>query len=90
MGRGDVARVCGSRVALDQPIDGTRLVVKRSASGVERLLFVSRDPRVPFPAVGSADDPATGTSIGMIVALFSGAHSRCPTFLAPAGAGMPR
>jgi hypothetical protein len=87
-----VVLACGSLLAhaahaTDQPLDAVRLVLKRR-DGREKLLFVSRDPRVLFPVVGSADDPATGTPGGATIELFS--HSEGSAALSvPAGAGKP-
>jgi hypothetical protein len=56
--------------AADHPVDGVKLVLKKKGSR-ERLDFVTRDPTFLFPAVGSADDPVTGTPGGAVVELFS-------------------
>jgi hypothetical protein len=58
-------------LAADQPITGAKLFLKRSASGNERIVFVSKDPNALFPAIGSADDPGTGNPGGALVDLFS-------------------
>jgi len=71
----------GSVLALDRPIDGLKLVLRRSSGFTEKLVFVSSDPNVPFPVRGSADDPATGTPGGALVELFSTA--------VPAGVMLP-
>jgi len=42
----------------DQPISGAKLILTRTASGREKLVFISRDPAFLFPAPGSADDPS--------------------------------
>jgi hypothetical protein len=60
----------GPARAADQPIDGVKLVLKRTASA-EMLVFVSRDPDAIFPPIGGADDPSTGTPGGMSIDLFS-------------------
>jgi hypothetical protein len=73
--------------ATDQPIDGLRLALKRGA-GRERLAFVSRDPRLPFPPVGSADDPAGGTPGGALIELFSGSGENA-ALAVPPGEGRP-
>src|SRR5690242_6677676 len=73
--------------AADRPIDGVRLVLKRTASA-STLTFVSRDPDFLFPPVGGADDPATGTPGGATVELFSQAEGQASLAL-PAGAGNP-
>src|SRR5262249_35644851 len=44
--------------AADRGIAGTKLVLQRSAAGHEKLVFVSKDPGLLFPAIGSADDPS--------------------------------
>lgn len=73
--------------AADQPISG-RLVKLKSSAGGAQLAFVSEDPAIPFPAIGSADDPASGSPGGIVVEVFTAAE---PTdFLsAPAGLGSP-
>ena len=58
-------------MALDRPIDAVKLSMKRSSSGRKTLTFVTKDVNLPFPTIGSADDPATGTPGGMVVDLFS-------------------
>ena len=59
-----------SAQALDQPIDGVKLVLKRSATA-ETLVFVSRDADALFPTLGGTDDPAVGSPGGALVDLFS-------------------
>ena len=44
--------ICG-----DVPIDGRSLSIRRSPSGSEKLVFMSTDPDVPFPAAGGPNDP---------------------------------
>jgi hypothetical protein len=77
----------GLAAAADQPISGKSLKVSAKGGGVQAV-FVSRDPAVPFPAIGSADDPATGTPGGMLFELFSSTQGRVSA-LAPAGVGNP-
>lgn len=57
--------------ALDQPITARKLTLRRTASGQEKLSFLTKDPAFLFPAIGSADDPATGTPGGVVIELFS-------------------
>jgi hypothetical protein len=73
--------------AIDQPIDGKRLVVQR-VGATEKLSFSSKDPAFLFPAVGSGDDPGTGTPGGALVEILSSTE---PTFafVIPAGVGTP-
>jgi len=66
--------------ATDRPISASTLTISRSASGREKLVFVSKDPSFLFPAVGSFDDPGTGTPGGIHVDLF-------PANSAPLGFG---
>jgi hypothetical protein len=55
--------------AADQPIDGTRLLLERSGTR-GKLVFVSHDADLLFPAVGGPDDPAT--TAGLLIELFAG------------------
>jgi hypothetical protein len=74
--------------ALDQPVDAVKLVLKRSAGGSQSLVFVSRDPDVLFPAVGSGDDPATGSPGGALLDLFSATEGSA-ALAVPPGEGTP-
>ena len=69
--------LCGARlaVATDQPISGAKLTLRRSSSGKEKLVFVSKDPLFLFPAIGSADDPGTGSPGGATLELESTGES---------------
>lgn len=58
-----------SRCFLDHPVSARRLVLKRTSSGKETLVFVSADDELPFPAIGSSDDPAS--SSGLILEVLS-------------------
>jgi hypothetical protein len=80
--------------ALDHPVDAVKLVLRRTKSH-ERLDFVTRDPSFLFPAVGSADDPVTGTPGGAVVELFSLAEGSAATDVPAVGwslrtKGLPR
>ena len=69
----------------DQPVDGLRLTLKRSGTK-QKLTFTSNDPDVFFPALGSADDPATGTPGSATLELFT--QNEGPASLtAPRGIG---
>ncbi|HEV7734470.1 MAG TPA: hypothetical protein VGR62_20015 [Candidatus Binatia bacterium] len=76
-------------LATDQPIAGTKLLLKRSASGKESLVFLSKDPAFLFPAIGSLDDPATGSPGGALLELFADAGSATGAFAIPPGLGKP-
>jgi hypothetical protein len=56
--------------AAERPIDAATLVLKRTASGQERLRFVSNDPTFLFPT--AADDPDTA---GIVVEIFAAAQA---------------
>ncbi len=71
----------------DQPIDGQRLVLKRTPTKA-KLVFISKDPDFLFPAIGSADDPATGNPGGATIELFSTNEGHVTLAAAP-GAGNP-
>jgi hypothetical protein len=79
----------GSAAAADQPIAGKKLVIKRSGAGIEKLVFVSKDTSYLFPAIGGADDPATGTPGGAVVELFSQNDPGGGSLSVPAGLGKP-
>lgn len=53
--------------AVDQPISAGRLSVRRGPLA-EKFAFISTDPALLFPAIGSADDPTQG---GAVVEVFS-------------------
>lgn len=74
-------------LALDQPISAKLLKVGVKGTGV-RAVFVSGDPAVPFPTIGSADDPATGTPGGMSLEIFTSTQGN-PQASAPGGVGNP-
>jgi hypothetical protein len=78
-----------SATALDQPISGKKLQLRRSSNGKEKLVFQSMDPAFPFPALGSADDPSIGTPGGLTVELFSQSDPSHPVLDAPVGVGKP-
>ena len=44
------------------PVTGTKLVLKKSASGRETLTFITKDPTVYVPPFGGADDPTLITT----------------------------
>jgi len=76
-------------VAIDQPISGAKLTLRRSSSGKEKLVFVSKDPLFLFPAIGSADDPGTGTPGGATLELESTGESTQVVVEAPPVVGKP-
>jgi hypothetical protein len=42
------------------PVTGAKLLMKKSSSGRETLIFVTKDPAVYVPAFGAPDDPTLG------------------------------
>jgi hypothetical protein len=74
--------------AVDQPLRGDKLLLKRTAAGTGKLVFVSRSIFTTAPAPGSPDDPAMGTPGGATIELFSGSGG-VATFVLPPGAGDP-
>jgi len=78
-----------SAPALDQPISAVKLSLSRSSSGKEKLVFVSKDPAFLFPALGSADEPGTGSPGGALLELGSLAQPVAPALVIPPGVGKP-
>lgn len=74
--------------ALDRPISAVKLVLKRSPSAKEKLVFVSKDPAFLFPAIGSADDPASGSPGGALLEVFSKTEGAAALAIPP-GIGKP-
>jgi hypothetical protein len=72
--------------AADTGITGTKLVI-RAHGTTKKLAFVSKDPLAPFPPLGSADDPATGTPGGATVELV--VPGGTGTLAVPPGIGTP-
>lgn len=67
-----VAVCAGLAGAADQPVEGRKLVMKRSASGNEKAVFLSKDSELVGPTAGGSDDP---TVVGATVDLCSNAGS---------------
>jgi hypothetical protein len=57
--------------AIDQPVAARKLTLRRTAGGQEKLSFLTKDPAVLFPPIGSADDPTSGTPGGVTIELIS-------------------
>jgi len=88
IGFGALMLLATSASAIDQPVAGRKLVVKRASSGAEKLVFISKDSAALFPAIGGPDDPASGSNAGAFVDVFTGALGQV-TYTAPAGLGKP-
>lgn len=74
-------------LAADYPVAGKLLTLRRTVSGAERLVFQSNDPTLPFPAIGSADDPTSGSPGGALVEVISVNDPSVGMFAVPKGAG---
>jgi hypothetical protein len=73
--------------AADVPVMGTKVVLKRSASG-EKLVLLVRDAALAVPAPGDPSDPAQNS--GLAVALIARiAPWQQPVLFAPSGFGTP-
>jgi hypothetical protein len=81
-----VATVAG---ATERPISAAKIFLRRSASGTEKLTFVSKDPAFLFPTIGGADDPSPSGSGGIVVELFAPATPSGVALSAPGGIGVP-
>jgi hypothetical protein len=75
--------------AADKPVSGQKLQLKRSSSGKEKLVFLTKDPSFLFPAIASADNPASGAPGGMTIELFSQTEPSAPSLAVPPGVGNP-
>lgn len=65
---------CGGRpyrCTRDRRVSGARLSLRRTGSGKEKAVFVSRDPALVFPVSASGDDPVV---VGATVDLLSPAE----------------
>jgi hypothetical protein len=81
--------VASNVTATEKPIAGNKLSLRRSASGRERLTFVSKDPAFLFPTPGGADDPTPSGSSGLVVELFAPSTPSGVALVAPGGLGNP-
>jgi hypothetical protein len=72
--------------AIEQPIRAESLRLRHDADAT-KLLFDARDPALPFPARGSADDPTVGDE-GLAIRLFF--RDGTTWFWAPSRADDPR
>lgn len=83
------ASFVATAAAADKPISGKKLQLKRSSSGKEKLTFQSKDPAFLFPAIASADNPATGSPGGLRVELFALGTMQSAVLDVPPGVGKP-
>ena len=57
--------------AADHPVSARKLTIRHTAGGQHKLSFLTKDPTVPFPALGGPDDPMTGDPGGATIELFT-------------------
>ncbi len=81
--------LAGGAAAAHHPLDDASLTITRSRAGKMKLTFVAKDPAFLFPAIGSADDPGTGTPGGLTLQIASTAQPSAVTITAPPGVGKP-
>jgi hypothetical protein len=82
-----VALLSASALAADAVIGAQKLILTRTKSGRAKLRLVARDPQVPNPRTGGADDPS-GTPGGIVVEVFS-PNETSARLAAPGGVGKP-
>jgi hypothetical protein len=75
--------------AAERPISAAKIFLRRSASGTEKLTFVSKDPAFLFPTIGGPDDPTPSGSGGIVVELFAPSTPSGVALTAPGGIGDP-
>lgn len=63
-----VLGVSGIGLAADHPLDGAKLVLRRSTSGKEKLAFVAKDAAFLFPAAERRSDEAEQAVQGLQLA----------------------
>ena len=72
--------------SVQHPMTGQKLVLKRSASGRETLIFVTKDPMAYVAAVGALDDPSVVTTQ---IHLYSPVTDGASDLTIPPGIGKP-
>jgi hypothetical protein len=72
---------------VDVPVAGEKLLVKRSRSGKEKLVYVARDAALPTPTIGSPDDPTVAG--GALVEIVAATSSAVGAFVVPPDRGDP-
>ena len=79
----------GAAAAAEQRISASRLMLRRSSSGKEKLTVVSKDPAFLFPAPNGTDDPSASGLGGIVVELFAPGTPAGVALDAPGGVGNP-
>jgi hypothetical protein len=75
--------------AVDQPVEGSKLTIRRSTSGKEKLVLVLKDPSLLFPAIDGVDDPSLDFGPGLLIELFAANDPSRATFVLPSGRARP-
>lgn len=86
---GGLLLATAAAAVVDVPVAGTKLFVQRSQSGKEKLVFVSRDPALPTPTIGSPDDPTVGSPGGALLEVVAENSSALGVFVVPRDQGDP-
>jgi hypothetical protein len=76
-------------LAVDVPVSGKVLAFQWYSTGIQRLVFETEDPALPFPEPGSGDDPATGTPGGVTIEVFSSNDDSVATYAVPKTGAAP-
>jgi len=75
--------------ALDQPLAGSKLTIRRSASGKEKMVLVLKDQSALFPAIGGIDDPSRDFAPELVIELFAANDPSRAAFVVPSGRAQP-
>lgn len=78
-----IAASAGEVRSADVPLSGGQISIRRSANGSGAVTVVLKNPAIPVPAAGSADDPSL---TGMTLTLFGRTSGTTATFVAAPGA----
>ena len=65
--------------AFDRPIEATRIVIKRSASGTKSLTFIAKDPNALFLVLGRPTIQWREPPVGSWSTSSAGAKARPPS-----------
>src|SRR5262245_58804703 len=82
-----IVGLCVAAGAADRPISAAKLVLALKGNKA-KLVFTSKDPGYVFPAIGSFDDPISGSPGGAYIHLFSPAEGEAVLY-APNSPGKP-
>lgn len=81
--------VAAPAAAADRSLAAASLTLRWSGSGDQKLVLIAKDQAFLFPAVGSADDPGTGTPGGAMLEIASAVEPAGAVLVVPSGVGKP-